>query len=419
MTTPLVGGSIFDVLSRRPSELNTNQNGPQQKEGALDEYDYRPYWQRKADNRAQKIANEHEQDRISPIADTLGIDQFASRLQPIRDIGQKALIGQQLAAQMQEERRRQAAIAAAEKQRQAAWQDAMNSLYSAGNLGQLGTMQYQQVGTNNNAGWGSGGAQGVANLMRMVGFPESEIATGVAIAMAESGWNPNATGRAVPSRPDRGLFQINDIHKGNAWYPSNIYDPLENVKAAYQVWKERGGSWRPWVVYQNGMYRKYLTAAPPIQRVGGNVNPTVMMGNTAVSGPTGQLRMTAIQKGMDYIASGVGYVWGGNNLRTGVDCSGLVQQIYRQLGVSLPRTAQQQAFYGTKAPINSLRPGDLVAWNNGASRGLQVGHIAIYAGNGEIIESYQSGRPARRRKLSASEINSGYAWGVKIRFPGE
>jgi len=141
MTTPLVGNSFFDVLSRRPSELQQEQDPEQENLGSLDEFDYRPYWQRKAAIREKNTAALHEQDRISPIADTLGIDQFASRLMPIRDIGQKALVGEQIAAQMRAERERQAAIAAAEKQRQQAWQDAMNQLYSAGNFGALNAMQ--------------------------------------------------------------------------------------------------------------------------------------------------------------------------------------------------------------------------------------------------------------------------------------
>jgi len=424
VTSALVDNSIYDVLSgRRPSELQAQDpdTNPVQQEGSLDEYDYRPYWQKKAAVTQQRQASQHEQDNISPIADTLGLDQFAARLQPIRDIGQKALVGEQLSAQMQQERQRQALAAQAEAQRQKAWQDAMNSLYSAGNLGQLNMMQYQQAGQNSSAGWGAGGAQGVANVIRAAGFPESAVPTMMAIAMAESSWNPGAVNTANRNGSvDRGLFQINSVHQGNSWYPSNPFDPYQSAVAAFNIWKGAGGTFRDWSVYNSGAYRKYLpSSVPPIQKTAAWANPTVMMGNTTVAGATGQLRMTAVQKGMNYIASGVGYVWGGNSLQTGVDCSGLVQQIYRQLGINLPRTAQQQAFTGTKAPISQLRPGDLVAWNNGGSRGIQVGHIAIYAGNNEIIESYDEGRPARRRKLSASEVNSGYAWGVKIRFPGE
>lgn len=408
--------SALDVFDRPRSELISDQS--QSEDAPLDQfYDPRLWWQKRQANREQQLANNMSKDQISPIADAIGLDQIAARLQPIQDIGQKALVGNQLAAQAKAQREAQARAAQAERERMQTFQDALNSVYSAGGLGRLNQMAVQQAGTNGGAGWGNGGAQGVANLMRMVGFPESEIATGVAIARAESSWNPSAVNNKNRNGSiDNGLWQINTIHRNASYYPSNVNDPLESTKAAYAIWKNAGGRWTPWSVYNSGVYRQYLQAAPPIQT---SANPTVMLGNTAVSSATGSLRLTAVQKGMDYIRSGVGYVWGGNSLRTGVDCSGLVQQIYMQLGLKLPRTAQQQAFYGTKAPISQLQVGDLVAWNNGASRGLQVGHIAIYAGNGEIIESYSEGLPARRRKLSASEVNSGYAWGVHIRFPGE
>jgi len=413
-----VTSALLDELQRPQSELIPD-NADQQ-EAPLDEfYDPRLWWQKRQAQREQKLASNMSQDQINPIADAIGLDQIASRLQPIMDIGQKALVGNQLAAQAKAQREAQARAAQAERERMQTYQDALNSVYSMGGMNSINAMGYQQMAgqTGGNAGWGSGGAQGVANVLRAAGFPESAIPTMMAIARAESSWNPSAVNNKNRNGSiDRGLFQINTVHQGESWYPQNPFDPLQSAKAAYALWQRAGGSYRDWSVYNSGAYRQFLQAAPPVQQ---NQNFSVMMGNTTVSGASGQLRMTAVQKGMNYVASGVRYVWGGNNLATGVDCSGLVQQIYKQLGISLPRTAQQQAFYGTKAAISQLQPGDLVAWNNGGSRGLQVGHIAIYTGNGEIIESYDSGKPARRRKLSASEVNSGYAWGVKIRFPGD
>lgn len=417
MTSPF---SVLADEAQRPQNELINQP---QEDAPVDEfYDPRLWWQKRQAAREQKMAANMSQDQINPMADAIGLDQIASRMQPIMDIGQKALVGNQLAAQAKAQREAQARAAQAERERMQSYQDALNSVYNMGGMNSLNALGYQQMsgqaGGGGSAGWGSGGAQGVANVLRAAGFPESAIPTMIAIARAESSWNPNATHRNSNGSIDQGLFQINSIHKNNSWYPQNPFDPYQSAVAAYNIWKGAGGTYRDWTVYNSGAYRQYLQAAPPIQG-GGQQNISVTMGNTVVSSGNGSLRMTAIQKGINYVNSGVRYVWGGNNLATGVDCSGLVQQIYRQLGISLPRTAQQQAFYGTKAPISQLRPGDLVAWNNGGDRGLQVGHIAIYAGNGEIIESYQSGLPARRRKLSSQEVNSGYAWGVKIRFPGE
>jgi hypothetical protein len=92
---------------------------------------------------------------------------------------------------------------------------------------------------------------------------------------------------------------------------------------------------------------------------------------------------------MNYL--GVPYKWGGTDPNTGVDCSGFVQDVYGDLGISLPRTAAEQARVGT--PVDSLanaQPGDLVAFDNSASRS-GIDHIGIYIGNGKMIVAPHTG----------------------------
>ncbi|MFG2268127.1 C40 family peptidase [Streptomyces sp. NPDC048720] len=78
------------------------------------------------------------------------------------------------------------------------------------------------------------------------------------------------------------------------------------------------------------------------------------------------------------------YVWGGNSLSKGIDCSGLVQQLYRQYGINLPRTTYEQAKSGHVVSTGSIRPGDLVFYGN------DYHHVGIYAGNGHIIHAANS-----------------------------
>lgn len=77
------------------------------------------------------------------------------------------------------------------------------------------------------------------------------------------------------------------------------------------------------------------------------------------------------------------YVYGGNSLNKGVDCSSLVQLLYRQLGVNVPRTTWEQAKHGKVVSVGTIRPGDLVFYRN-------TGHVGIYVGNGKIVHAANS-----------------------------
>ncbi len=84
---------------------------------------------------------------------------------------------------------------------------------------------------------------------------------------------------------------------------------------------------------------------------------------------------------------GVPYVYGGTSPTTGMDCSGLVQRVFADLGVALPRTAAQQSQVGTNVPsLSQALPGDLVFYGSPAE------HVGIYLGNGQIINAPHSGQ---------------------------
>lgn len=88
-----------------------------------------------------------------------------------------------------------------------------------------------------------------------------------------------------------------------------------------------------------------------------------------------------IKQALDYSYNYVGtpYKWGGNDIKKGIDCSAFVKDVFKQIGISLPRTAAEQYKVGT--PINKiedLKPGDrLYFWDK--KRNL-IGHTGIFTG---------------------------------------
>ncbi len=85
---------------------------------------------------------------------------------------------------------------------------------------------------------------------------------------------------------------------------------------------------------------------------------------------------------------GVPYVFGGES-RSGMDCSGLVQTVFKDLGVTMPRVVPDQADMGV--PVGSLaeaKPGDLII-----PKGEQ--HIVIYVGDGKVLHAPRPGKDVR------------------------
>lgn len=108
---------------------------------------------------------------------------------------------------------------------------------------------------------------------------------------------------------------------------------------------------------------------------------------------------------------GTPYKWGGTDPDTGLDCSGFVQYVMRQVGVGLPRISAQQASSGKRVGMGQLRAGDLVAWDN-SSRNNGADHIAIYLGNGLIAEQPRPGLSVRIRSVDNNEG----AYGVALNY---
>lgn len=107
----------------------------------------------------------------------------------------------------------------------------------------------------------------IADYAVGAGFPKIAVPTAVAVALAESGGNPNAThlNSDIHRSTDYGLWQINGY-----WWASLLtkYDPWENpaqnAQMAFTVWQDAGGSWGPWSTYKHGSHIQYMNRAKAV-----------------------------------------------------------------------------------------------------------------------------------------------------------
>jgi cell wall-associated NlpC family hydrolase len=99
--------------------------------------------------------------------------------------------------------------------------------------------------------------------------------------------------------------------------------------------------------------------------------------------------------------AGIYYIYGGTT-PAGFDCSGYTQYVFAKVGISLPRTAEQQRQATT--PVTNPQPGDLVFFGSPAH------HVGIYAGNGTMWDSEQTGTAVALR-TDRSERNGGATYG--------
>ena len=99
---------------------------------------------------------------------------------------------------------------------------------------------------------------------------------------------------------------------------------------------------------------------------------------------------------------GTQYVWGGNSLTSGVDCSGLVQQVYKHFGLSVARTTYDQIGQGKAVGMSDLQPGDMVFFDTDKSIS-GPDHVGLYLGNGKFIEAPRPGK-----SVQISDMKSGY-----------
>lgn len=126
--------------------------------------------------------------------------------------------------------------------------------------------------------------------------------------------------------------------------------------------------------YEGYISSEYATVAMKLKT--GNTMKELTFGN-GVS----QTRVDLVNYALQFL--GNRYVWGGESLTKGVDCSGFTMKVYQKFGIYLPHYSGSQPSYGTKISRDQIRPGDLIFYGNGK----RINHVAIYIGNGQVVHA--------------------------------
>lgn len=157
-------------------------------------------------------------------------------------------------------------------------------------------------------------------------------------------------------------------------------------------------------ILENGWVKVYLDdeevyVSEEFVEVKSDLNTAITMTELMYGQGVSDVRVDLCQYAKQFL--GNPYVWGGTSLTKGADCSGFVQSIFKNYGVSLPRTSREQAKKGTEIDASELKAGDLIFYAKGGT----INHVAIYIGSGQVIHASS---PKTGIKISAYNYRTPY-----------
>ena len=191
---------------------------------------------------------------------------------------------------------------------------------------------------------------------------------------------------------------------------ATIHNQLEQADAAKRAALASAAAARSYLAGLNSKIRSTIQAEQAAaERAAAAAAATAAQGTSGgATGPApvvpgnGTLGEQAVAIAEQYL--GVPYVYGGAS-PSGFDCSGLTMYVYAQLGVSLPHNAAAQYESLPHISESQLQPGDLVFF-------FGLGHVAMYVGNGTLIQAPHTGTDVSYASLSS--MQSGYVGAARV-----
>ncbi|HET9256488.1 MAG TPA: C40 family peptidase [Pseudonocardiaceae bacterium] len=209
-------------------------------------------------------------------------------------------------------------------------------------------------------------------------------------------------------RDSLGIFQM---RPSQGWGTvAQVTDPVYEINKFYDVlmavpdWETRRPGDSAQAIERSAFPTRYHQWEPlavnAIGVVGGDVTPFVKASCTTPLPAPSEVAGRAMRFALGQV--GKPYVWGGTGPDS-FDCSGLMLRAYESAGVTLPRVARQQYWAGVQLPVRQAQPGDLLFWGYDTSNPDSIHHVAMYLGNGRMVEAANQTVPLRQRAVSFDE----------------
>lgn len=212
-------------------------------------------------------------------------------------------------------------------------------------------------------------------------------------------------------RDSLGIFQM---RPSMGWgTPAQVTDPHYAINKFYDVlekvpnWDKQRPGESAQDVERSAFPDRYHKWEPMAAHLIGNVG--LVPDPTGCGQGTGVLLPAPTRQAGDAIKwalaqQGKPYQWGALTTHTNsFDCSSLMLQAYRSVGITLPRVSRQQFRAGALLPVEQAQPGDLLFWAYDTSDPNTIHHVAMYLGDGKIVEAQQTGVPVHIRPVRWGE----------------